>query len=77
MAALKTCEDLLAKLRDACKKGATSDAAKILSQIKVSNRGGDNSLPEILRGKLGGGYDEGGSRGGGGRDAGANLPGAL
>jgi len=35
MAALKTAEDILAKLRDACKKGATDDAAKLLTQMKV------------------------------------------
>jgi hypothetical protein len=38
MAALKNAEDILAKLRDACKKGATNDAAKLLTQMKV--RGG-------------------------------------
>jgi len=36
MAALKTAEDILAKLRDACKKGATDDAAKLLTQMKIA-----------------------------------------
>mmetsp|Transcript_15513 Transcript_15513/g.30632 ORF Transcript_15513/g.30632 Transcript_15513/m.30632 type:complete len:272 (-) Transcript_15513:39-854(-) len=36
MSALKTAEGLVAKLRDACNKGATAEAAKLLTQIKIA-----------------------------------------
>ncbi len=35
MSALSTAEGLLSNMRDACNKGNSADAAKILSQLKV------------------------------------------